>query len=43
MQSLTHVLLGAPFEPPLAPGDPGYEQHLPVSGVDKRDAGTPDA
>ena len=41
--SLAHTLLGAPYEPPLVPGQPDYDLHAPATSIDSKDKDTPDA
>jgi len=41
--SFAHTVLGAPWEPPLCPGDPDWSLHVPASTMDAKDKGTADA
>ena len=41
--SIPHTLLGAPYEPPLSPGDPDWDLHVPSTNMDAKDKGTADA
>ncbi len=41
--SLAHTLGGAPYEPPLVPGTPEWDLHVPATQVDAKDHGTSDA
>jgi nitrate reductase (NAD(P)H) len=41
--SLAETIGGAPAEPALLPDTAEWEQHVPASAVDAKDADTPDA